>query len=377
MKKSFFILAAIALFAASCTKTEVVSNDSQVSQRGIGFSAYTAKPTKAAQTDVTTDNFNSFKVTAIGNSAIYFDNVTFTKGTSVWVSETKYFWPAFPLTFCAYNTPTAYDTSAQKTGFARTINTETQTLEVTPASELAYQEDLVAAYAAGKKESDATNTGNSLSLTFNHYLTQVVVKAKCSNSNYIVVVDRVKLANMAGHGTYTFSTNTMTAPDGIKNNDYSIDYTANFTAKTLTSDAQEVMTNAGTGKWYLIPQTVTPWAQSTDLENTSHGTYLALKVKITSAGGSKVYPYSGDESAWMAVPVPEQLSFAQGKKYNVTFDFFSSTGNGAGYVDPEQPGELDGNSSTSDAGKSIVGGAIKFDATVSEWGDAVDVVISL
>ena len=191
---------------------------------------------------------------------------------------------------------------------------------------------------------------------------------------------------MAGHGTYTFSTNTMTAPDGIKNNENSIDYTATFTAKTLTSDAQEVMTDAGTGKWYLIPQSVTPWKRvptesaesaTNEMKNTSHGTYLALKVKITSAGGSKVYPYSGDESAWMAVPVPEQLSFAQGKKYNVTFDFFSSTGNGAGYVDPEQPGELDGNSSTSDAGKSIVGGAIKFDATVSEWGDAVDVVISL
>lgn len=375
MKKSFFILAAIALFAASCTKTEVVSNDSQGSQRGIGFSAYTAKPTKAAQEDVTTDNFGSFEVTAIGNGALYFDNVTFTKST-VWESATKYFWPAFPLTFCAYNTPTAYDTSAQKTGFARTINTETQTLEVTPASELAYQEDLVAAYAAGKKESDATNTGNSLSLTFNHYLTQVVVKAKCSNSNYIVVVDRVKLANMAGHGTYTFSTNTMTAPDGIKNNQYSIDYTANFTAKTLTSDAQEVMTNAGTGKWYLIPQTITPWAQSTDLENTSHGTYLALKVKITSAGGSKVYPYSGDESAWMAVPVPPSLAFAQGKKYNVTVDFLSSTGNGAGYVDPEDPGELDGNNLTDDSGKPIIGGAIKFDASVTSW-DTVNITISL
>ena len=384
MKKSFFILAAIALFAASCTKTEVVSNDSQVSQRGIGFSAYTAKHTKAVQTDVTTDNFNSFEVTAIGNGALYFDNVTFTKST-VWESATKYFWPAFPLTFCAYNTPSGYDTSAQKTGFARTINTETQTLEVKPATELANQEDLVAAYAEGKKESDATSTGNSLSLTFNHYLTQVVVKAKCSNSNYIVVVDRVKLANMAGHGTYTFSTNTMTAPDGIKNNEYSIDYTANFTAKTLTTTATEVMTDGGKGKWYLVPQSVTAWkrnpsesaeSESNEMKNASNGTYLALKVKITTAGGSAVYPYSGSESAWMAVPVPSQLAFAQGKKYNVTVDFFSSTGNGAGYVDPEDPGELDGDNSTDDSGKKIIGGAIKFDASVTAW-DTVEVLISL
>ena len=133
MKKSFFILAAIALFAASCTKTEVVSNDSQVSQRGIGFSTYTAKPTKAAQNDVMTDNFNSFEVTAIGNNAIYFDNVTFSKVDAVWVSNPLYFWPAFPLTFCAYNTPTEYNDVTQKTGFARKINTTTQTLEVAPA----------------------------------------------------------------------------------------------------------------------------------------------------------------------------------------------------------------------------------------------------
>ena len=373
MKKSFFILAAIALFAASCTKTEVVSNDSQVSQRGIGFSAYTAKPTKAAQTDVTTGNFGSFEVTAIGNSAVYFDNVTFRKVATVWESSPLYFWPAFPLTFCAYNTPSGYGTQVQPTGFGRTINTRTQTLEVTPATELANQEDLVAAYAPNK-----TDPSGATSLYFNHYLTQVVVNAKCSNTGYIVKVEGVKLANMAGQGTYTFSTNTMTAPDGIKNNENSIDYDETFTTKTLTSEAKEVMTNAGTGKWYLIPQSVTPWAQSTDLENTSHGTYLALKVNITTAGGSNVYPYSGTGSAWMAVPVPQELAFTQGKKYNVTVDFFSSTGNGgAGYVDPETPGDLDGNNETNDKGKPIIGGAIKFNATVTEWGDAVEVLISL
>ena len=359
MNKSTVIFAALALLAASCTKTEVVSCDAQGSQRGIGFSAYTAKPTKAAQKDVTISNFNSFEVTAIGNNDVYFDNVTFNwkSGSKVWESDPLYFWPAFPLTFCAYNTPTEYNDVTQKTGFARKINTTTQTLEVAPALELAYQQDLVAACAEGKKESDATSTGNSLSLTFNHYLTQVIVKARNASSTYKVVVDGVK-----------------------------IDYTATFTAKTLTSDAQEVMTDAGTGKWYLIPQSVTPWKRvptdsaesaTNEMKNTSHGTYLALKVKITSAGGSKVYPFSDGESAWMAVPVPAALKFEQGKKYIVTFDFFSSTGNGAGYVDPENPGDLDGNTETSDAGKSIVGGAIKFDATVSGWDDVVNITISL
>ena len=383
MKKISVIFAALALLAASCTKTEVVSSDVQSSQRGIGFSAYTAKPTKAAQKDVTTEDFNSFEVTAIGNGAVYFDNVTFMwkSGSNVWESDPLYFWPSYALDFYAYNTP------ADGNGtFTRSITTTApQTLTYSPAAELAKQEDLVVAYATSKKESDATSTNNSLALTFNHYLTQVVVNAKCSNAGYTVVVDGVKLANLAGEGTYTFSTGQMVATDGKVNSETSSDYSSTFTAKPLTSSPQEVMAETS-GKWYLVPQTVASWKRSpsestesetNEMKNASHGTYLALKVKITSAGGSKIYPFSGDESAWMAVPVPEQLAFAQGTKYNVTVDFFSSTGNGAGYVDPEKPGELDGITSTDDSGKKIIGGAIKFDATVTEWGDAVDVLISL
>lgn len=386
MNKSTIVFAALALLAASCTKTEVVSCDAQGSQRGIGFSAYTAKPTKAAQKDVTTEDFNSFQVTAIGNKAVYFDNVTFNwkSPSNVWESDPLYFWPAYALDFYAYNTP------ADGNGtFTRNItDTDPQTLTLTysPAADLAKQEDLVAAYAGSKSESDATSANKSLALNFNHYLTQVVVNAKCSNTGYIVKVDGVKLANLAGEGTYTFSTGQMVATDGKVNSETSSDYSSTFTAKPLTSSPQEVMTNDGTGKWYLVPQTVKAWDRKNNMTNTGasssstydHGTYLALKVKITSKAGNKIYPVSEDKSAWMAVPVPAGLKFEQGKKYNVIVDFFSSTGNGgAGYVDPEQPGELDGDTSNSDAGKPIVGGAIKFDATVTEWGEAVEVLISL
>ena len=378
MNKSTVIFAALALLAASCTKTEVVSCDAQGSQRGIGFSAYTAKPTKAAQTDVTTTNLTSFQVSAIGNGAVYFDNVTFTKGASVWESDPLYFWPAYALDFYAYNKPV-------NGAFTPTINTTSQTLTFTPSTVLAEQEDLVAVSATGKTESN-NNSNGAIALTFNHYLTQVVVNAKCSNTGYKVVVDGVKLANLAGEGTYTFSSNTMAATAAKVNSDASSDYSSTFTAKELDNSAKEVMTANTGNKWYLVPQSVASWKRkptesvesaTNEMKNTSNGTYLALKVKITTAGGSAVYPYSGTESAWMAVPVPEALKFEQDKKYNVTVDFFSSTGNGAGYVDPEKPGDLDGDNSTDDSGKKIIGGAIKFDAEVSEWGNAVDVLISL
>lgn len=379
MNKSTIVFATLALLAASCTKTELVTGDAQSAQRGIGFSAYTAKPTKAAQTNVTTGDFNSFEVTAIGNNAVYFDNVTFTKNDEgVWASTPLYFWPAYALDFYAYNTPAAGNGT-----FKRNITaTAPQTLTYSPAAELAKQEDLVVAYATGKKEIDATSTKKSLALNFNHYLTQVVVNAMCSNSNYKVVVDGVKLANMAGEGTYTFSTGKMVATTGLVNSATSLDYISTFTAKTLTADAQEVMADEA-GKWYLVPQEVKAWDRENNMTNKGasssstttydNGTYLALKVKITSKGGALIYPKSGD-SAWMAVPVPSALKFEQGKKYNVTLDFFKNKG--AGYVDPENPGELDGDAGTNDGGQSILGGAITFNATVTPWTD-VNITIEL
>ena len=371
MKKFTLILATVALLAAGCSKTEVVGPQNR---KGINFAAYTAKTTKAAQEDVTTENLENFEVTAFGNGALYFDDVTFKKNrvSTVWESTTKYFWPAFPLTFCAYNTPSGYDTPVQPTGFTRNINTTSQTLEVAPAAELAYQEDLVAAYAAHKRESNAVNTNHSLSLTFNHYLTQVTVKATNEDSTYQVVVDGVKIANMVGHGTYTFSNNKMTAAPGN-----TAVYTATFDGKKLTSVAQEVMTNAGTGRWYLIPQSVTSWDPDDHYPNTngSHGTYLALKVKITANNGAlKIYPATGDDFGWMAVPIPSGLKFEQGKKYTVNINFFAN--NGAGYVDPEAGSDLDGNGAADDMGMKIIGGEIKFNATVDPWGNN-DIEINL
>lgn len=365
MKKTIVLFAGIALMTAGCTKTEVIRSGTEGTQKGIGFSAYTAKPTKAAQQDVTNDNFTSFEVTAIGNNAVYFDNVTFTKAT-VWESATKYFWPAYALDFYAYNTP------ANGNGtFTRNITTTNpQTLTYSPAAELAKQEDLVAVSVTGKKESD-NNVSGAIDLAFNHYLTQVIVKAKNSSSTYKVEVDGVKLANFNGKGTYTFSTETMIA-DGTKT-----DYKETINLVELSSTATEVMTDADNGRWYLVPQTVTAWDQAHELTNASEGTYLALKVKITANGGAlKIYPATGDESAWMAIPIKStDIAFAQGHKYTVTVDFFGK--NGAGYVDPEDPGELDGDAGTSDAGKKIIGGEIKFSATVNEWTNESEITIQL
>lgn len=391
MNKSTFALAALALIAASCTKTEVVGSGPETSGSGINFSAYTAKPTKAAQTDVTTAYFTSFEVTAIGKGATYFDNVTFTKKASgIWESDNPYFWPAFALDFYAYNTPVNLDED-DKTGFECSITTDGQTIKVTPASALANQEDLVAAKALNQTLA-STNSSLATDLTFNHYLTQVIVKAKNSNKlNYKVEVDGVKFANLAGEGTYSFSTEKMAAPGGMINSGTSADYVATFGATELSDTETEVMTDGDAGRWYLVPQEVKPWDQANNKTNaasetyTSNGTYLALKVKITAKNGNlKIYPASGDDSAWMAVPVPvaqdaTEFALAQGKKYTFIINFFSDNSkSGAGFVDPEEPGDLDGDAGTSDAGKPIVGNVIKFSAEVNNWDETnTEITINL
>ncbi|MGN0191013.1 MAG: hypothetical protein ACI39U_05095 [Candidatus Cryptobacteroides sp.] len=370
MKKTIFTLAMLALVSASCTKTEVVGDKTQDKIQGIGFSAYTARPTKAAQVDVTTANLDSFEATAISNNALYFDNVTFTKNaeTSFWESDPVYFWPAYTLNFYAYNTP------ADGNGiFTRTINTSVQTLKYSPAKELAKQEDLVAASATDQTDPGAVATP----LTFKHYLTQIVVKAKNSNTDYTVEVDSVKIANFAGEGTYNFATTTAT--EGQVNSATSVNYLAGFSSSaTLDGTAKVVMDDSGEGKWYLIPQEVSPWVKGTS-SNDSHGTYVALKVRITSPSGIAIYPATGTGTAWMASPVSDSsYSFEAGKKYSIILDFFSSANNGAGYVDPEVPGDLNGDGDADDdKGKAIVGGVIKFNADVTEWQDETVIAISL
>ena len=101
-------------------------------------------------------------------------------------------------------------------------------------------------------------------------------------------------------------------------------------------------------------------------------------MKITANNGKlKIYPASdSEEYAWMAVPVPASQKFKQGHKYTFLIKFFEN--DGAGNVDPETPGDLDGDGEVNDDnGKSIIGGAITFKATVSDWTPETEIEISL
>ncbi|MGN1263187.1 MAG: fimbrillin family protein, partial [Prevotella sp.] len=171
MNKTTLIFAGLALFAASCSETEIVSTNTQDVSESINFSAYANKLTKALQTDVTTANLTSFKVTAIGNNSIYFDNETFTKSASgVWESLDTHIWPNYALDFYAYNTPENVS-EIDLTTFVHFINNgENKNLRVTPAKELANQEDFVVAKALNQTQAGtSSNENHAVNLTFKHY----------------------------------------------------------------------------------------------------------------------------------------------------------------------------------------------------------------
>jgi len=385
MKKTLLALAMVAMGVCSCSTNEEVGE--LLTHRPISFDIYT-NITRGS--DVTTSNLGSFAATAFGNSGVYFDSVSFAKpsGKTNWESTPVWYWPAFNLEFAAWTVPatTKYTTAADSATnfiFKKGTRDSDTTLVVKIPKNLDKQEDLVAAYKASS--SAPTTAGDPVSLTFNHYMTQVTVNASNYNENYIVKVKAVKIANLADSGKYYFKRGKMIAESTEVNTAKSSDFVYTLSSETTLNSPTKTKavpdsTNLlGGGNWYLIPQTVTAWNTSTEKTNASHGTYLAFLVNITTSTGALVYPatkassgYTADGYAWTAVAIPSSLALAQGKKYNVTVHFFKQ--GGAGNQDPETtvPSSPGPGNQPIDTSKPII-----FSSTVSAWGDAVGVTIDL
>ena len=236
-----------------------------------------------------------------------------------------------------------------------TINTTTQKLtDFSPKASITDQKDFVTIKATGNK---AANEATGVPLQFEHRLVQIEVKAKNANDGYVYKVKGVRIGKPVSKGTFDFDANAWSLNNTEK---------ANYEAacdeeKTLTDSPVSIMKTAGDNAM-LIPQQLIAWAATTDKTNAAAGAYLAVKVKITTAAGARVYPVATNaDYDWVAVPI--NTNWEPGKKYIYTLDF----SNGAGKVDPEK--EIDP-SDTEDhyqPGDDILGGPIKFTVQVTEW----------
>ena len=197
MKKRLFFLPMVAIMMAACSAACSSNETIEVNENKgdlISFRPIVKGVTRAA--DVNTDNLASFVVNAkkSGEETSYFDNGVFNKSGSVFVSESKYYWPASgPLDFYAYS----------PSGNAQVNYSGYKTFTVTPSTTIADQVDFV--FAATKEKDKASCGASGVTLNFRHTGAKIACNVKNSSTTLKFDVYGWKVGYICPAATFTFS----------------------------------------------------------------------------------------------------------------------------------------------------------------------------
>lgn len=368
MKKSVLLMAAataIALSSCSSEDTMDIAKSSNITFRStVGLNS--------RGTEVKTDNLNNIWVSAWADDGVVFDGVEFKKkdgtqefhsvgGTWFWEKNKNYTFMAFA---------TGKDT---KENLNPTIAKDKITLaDYTPDANPAKHLDLLTAQGTGTQ---AANGTAGAALNFDHILSQIQIKVKNTNPNVKYIIKGVRISNVKGTGTYTF-----TPADGKKHawaattpNQYVLKDGVEIKLNNQNTDADLL---AAANSAMLIPQDITAWnGQVPAGSNASFkdvtGSYISLLINVQkkNAGGwEQVYPFAdepNEKCAWTAVAIPD-VTWANGNKYIYTLDLTK----GAGKVDPVDPGDgVNPGGKDPDKGEDILGKPIFFKVEVEPWVD--------
>lgn len=374
MKKNLLFAALAASVMVSCSNDDIVDVNHG---EGIAFRASLDRAlTRANATNL--ENLNAFNVTAIGNGQNYFTNMPVTsedKG-STWKPAHTYYWLSYDLSFFAY--------APQEPGGTVSIDNNGKKITgFSPSQKVSEQKDLVVSYNTGNKKN---NEEKGVAMNFKHALSQIEVKAKCSNEKIKIEVRGVKLVNAAATADFTFpnevtNTNYTLTQDKWSNlqekDDHSKAYMITGKDKVeLKAVAQSIM--FGDDNFMLIPQKLTKW----DGTESKNGAYLSVLCRIYSLDDGNetlLYPRPTENDnkdgkyAFAAVAI--DTDWEPGKKYTYTLNFCGD-GGGAGEIDPN-PGPVDPTDPTEPeidkkpgtGGEEILGKPIKFTVTVDNWVD--------
>lgn len=379
MRHLFYAGLALAALA-SCSQDETTD----VNKIGsIGFRTSLGKTTRAV---TTLADMGSFNVTAFPTGgANYFTNLTVSSSDhgANWNTASIYYWPAGALNFTAY-APADINTLV-------TINqTEQKIAGFEPDATVANQKDVVAAFNAGSKSTvvgSSTFGAAGVPMNFKHILSQIEVKAKCSNANLRVQVVGVKLGNVYSKGDFAFpqveTATTYNVPRTNWSNlsaakDYGVETTTPATPLTLDNTARSIM--FGANNFMMIPQALTAYSATSSASGSYIGVLCRMDMNDNMGNYTPLYPTTATTGyAYNAVPIATE--WVPGKKYIYVLEFGSGSGSGSGggIQPPNQDNPIPGGTITPtpptpsiDPEAPILGQPIKFTVTVDDWSDQTE-----
>ena len=359
MKKRLFFLPMVAIMMAACSSNETIEVNENKGDL-ISFRPIVKGVTRAA--DISTDNLTSFVVNAkkSGEETSYFDNGVFNKSGSVFVSESKYYWPASgSLDFYAYS----------PSGNSQVNYSGYKTFTVTPSTTIADQVDFVFAATMNKSKEDYGASG--VPLNFRHTGAKIACYVKNSSTTLKFDVYGWKVGYICPAATFTFSDantdgnndgsgTTLTPEQWGNRTDASIgtEYESTFSVNQIGQSGATSLD----GEMILIPQAITAASgyASASAGANLNGTYIAVKLKIRNndSAGTIIADDGADGAFWAIWPIGG-YSWEPGKKYTYTIDLA-----GGGYYETNQA-DTDGNLDA-----ILEGAEIKFaTVTVDGWTD--------
>lgn len=380
--KRMFLFGVMAVAAlASCTKDDVVEVNKG---KGISFSALLDNPVTRANV-VDLNNFEKFHVIGIGdnggNKEITMPANEVKKENNTWKCSTLYYWPTYDVDFFAFSHLDGADSKVR-------INTTSQKITgFEPKRKVSEQEDLVICRKKGEKADHETI---GVPLHFKHALSQIEIKAKCSNPGMKIKVKGVKLANVATSGTFTFPAGDTEKASSLDLNLWTDHRDGGQPSKAyVIRDGKEAATDAllltenaqslmfGDNNFMLIPQRKDQW----DGTKGGSGAYISVLCQIINPADKQIFPKTKGQYGFAAVPV--DINWAPGYKYTYILNFCDGEDGGAGKVDPDpkdptdptDPNPLiDPDPATPG---DILGKAIKFTVEVSAWENKDPTVINV
>lgn len=265
MKKSLLaVMAALAM--AGCSQNEINEIDNG-SQKGKAEIQFGYSPVGRAEVMIT-DNFDQFKVSAYTHTdAIYAANVVTTglipgsqfdkktvDGKTVWKESNgdTFYWPTSGyVTFFGYS-------PAAITSYTKADNAA-PTLSYTVKDEIASQEDVL---VVKETKSAVNDRDNTVSLKFEHALTQVYFKLIGEDTELSYEVTSIAIKRLKNEGTYTYGSNSWDTSSATTTKDYTITLSTDNTFSgvadpTKATEEQYKELTANDQLMILMPQTLT------------------------------------------------------------------------------------------------------------------------